>query len=232
MYSIAELKKDILKEEDKRIINNIPLAIKIANKLYSEENGYYDKEDLIQIAIIGLIKAVERYDPESGYQLSTYAHHSCRGEILRFMRDNNIVKLPRVMTDISSKVYKYMNQGYTDEQIKKEIGDEFDTYLLCKGLKQIGSLDVPIKDESHNSSTLHEIVSDGEIFEDKLCISMQLEDAFKILDDFEKDIIKLTYFENKAQTEIGKILDCSQIKVSRTLKKALIKLKKHLENSK
>lgn len=229
MYSIAEIKKNNLKEEEKRIINNIPLAIKIANKLYLEENGYYDKEDLIQIAIIGLVKAVEKYDPESGYQLSTYAHHACRGEILRFMRDNNIVKLPRVMTDINSKVYKYMNQGYTDEQIRKEIGDEFDTYLLCKGLKQIGSLDVSINDDSHNSGTLHEVVSDGEIFEDKLCISMQLEDAFKILDDFEKDIIRLTYFENKAQTEIGEILGCSQIKVSRTLKKALVKLKKHLD---
>ena len=229
MYNIAEIKKNILKEEDKLIINNIPLAIKIANKLYLEENGYYDKEDLIQIAIIGLVKAVEKYDPDSGYQLSTYAHHACRGEILRFMRDNNIVKLPRAMTDISSKVYKYMNQGYTDEQIRKEIGNEFDTYLLCKELKQIGSLDVSVKEESNNSSTLHEVVSDGEIFEEKLCVSIQLKEAFKILDDFEKDVIRLTYFESKSQKDVGKILNCTQIKVSRTLKKVLLKLKKQLD---
>lgn len=231
MYNLSMInKEEIIEERDKYIFNHIALAAKIANKLHIEDNGYFDKEDLIQISIMGLIKAVDKYDSETGNQISTLAYPVCRGEILRFMRDSNIVKLPRNIAEISSKVYKYINQGLTDEQIKEEMGSEYNTYLLSKELKKTGSLDVTIKEDSYNSSTLHEFVSNGEILEEELCLSMQLKHAFETLTEKEKKVIILSFFKEKTQTEIGEILGCSQMTVCRLIKKALAKLKKNMEN--
>ena len=224
-------KESYKKDRDKHIINNIPLAVNIANRFKVYDNPYYDKEDLIQYSVLGLIKSIDKFDFDSGYQLATYATVCCQGEILRFIRDSNSVKVPRSILDLNTKLNRYIREGYSDEEIKKMMGVDYEDLLIARSAMSSLSLDNPIRVEhSGDGLSLYEIISNGESLEDEVCLSESLKSAFKVLTEKERRVIELTYFENKTQREIGFILGTTQVQVSRILKKSLLKLRKEMKD--
>ena len=182
-------------KKDELFLENIDLVDRIINKLY-----YYNylRDDLRQVALMGLFKAVNKYNDEYGVLFSTYASYFIIGEIKRELRNNKLIKTGKKVT----KVITLLHDNYTLKEIKEVTGfadDIIYTGLMYKdNIKscEVESIDL-IKSSSNDSF---------------------LKDLLKV--------IKLKYVKNLSQKEISEIMNISQASVSRIEKKALEILRK------
>ncbi len=189
----------------------------------------YDAEELYQIACIGFIKSIKRFDTSLNLKLSTYAVPYIMGEIKRFIRDDGPIKVSRSIKELSSKI-KEIQREYLCKK-----GEEISLSKLAEILKvskeeiamameserPIDSIDIEINDNESNGETKVSKISNGRdetaILIDKLCIN----NLIKELDKREQEIILLRYYRGKTQTEIAKMLGINQVQVSRLEKKIL-----------
>ena len=210
-------------------------------KLIEENNGliwsivrrfwYRDieQEDLYQIACIGFIKAVRRFDFDYNVELSTYAVQYIFGEIKKFLRDDGIIKVSRNIKELGIKI----------KQIKKMYGDNINTTKIAEMLKVSEedicmAIDAGKRIESINQYIYEDgncqfqekivIENDEEIVINKILIS-ELMEHLKIRD---KEIIELRYFKEKTQTQVAHIMGISQVQVSRIERRLLSQLKQEL----
>ena len=196
----------------------------------------YDKEELYQVGCIGLIKAIKRFDTSLELKLSTYAVPYIMGEIKRFIRDDNPIKISRSLKELAVKI----------KEIQKEYlsvnGKEISIDIISKKLKVSNEeitmaleIDNPIEsinEESYssgmNSKAKINKISNGkneeELVVEKMCISSIIEK----LNDKEKQIILLRYYRDKTQTEVAKLLGISQVQISRIEKRILQNMKSEL----
>lgn len=186
-------------------------------------------DDLYQIACIGFIKAVRRFDFNYNVELSTYAVQYIFGEIKKFVRDDGIIKVSRHIKELGIKI-KEINQVYgNDLQISKlsEIleTNEDEVCMAISASKRIESINQYIyEDGSCEIIDKIFVKNDEENILDKILIS----DLIDNLDKREKEIIKLRYFGEKTQSQVAKIIGISQVQVSRIERKILGNLKTQL----
>lgn len=199
-------------------------------------------EDLVQVGTIGLINAIDRYDPERGTKFSTYATPTIVGEIRRHFRDKAWrLKVPRRLQELNlaaNKISESLSQklgrsptiqeiaqavGATEEEALEaiELGNAYDTISLDSKLAH--------EDESAPLS-LAEFVGDTDLSLDNLEKYGDLNQAMDCLETREKSIIYLRFFKDMSQTEVAKRLNISQMHVSRLQQKALRRLKELLSN--
>lgn len=228
LYGSIKKQKHFQNEREELILKNLPLAFKVSHNYTNMNSGFFDKEDLEQIAILGLIESVDRFDPEVG-QLSTYSHYYCNGRILRFIRDNNSVKFPRSVLEANSKANKYADEGLSEQEIAEKIGPDYEKVRAFKELRNVGSLDIMTDHDS--DYTFHEVVPNKYNLEQEVSLSMDLQNALNQLSYEERVAVELTYFEDKTQREIAEVLNTNQVNISRVLKKALNKMKIKLGSS-
>ena len=203
------------------IESHMGLIKKIANKFYN-----CSREDLIQVGVIGLLKAYQNYKDTKSAKFSTYAYPYIFGEMYQLVNSNKDIKVSK---DIL-KVYKVVEKtryelaqrfGYvpSNEEVANFL--EMDPYLVSEAVLCSQAL-ISLDDEA-SELNLHEVIADHHQVNADLKID--LDDSFKVLNHDEKKIIKARYFDDLTQSEVARKLNMTQVMVSRYEKKSLEKMK-------
>ncbi len=193
----------------------------------------HEQEDLFQIGVIGLIKAVKNFNLQFGVKFSTYAVPLITGEIKRFLRDDSIIKISRSTKELGMKA------GVQSLKLRQELGREptiseiaaavgVDTETLIPALEAIQppqSLDDhTASDSSGRPLTLMDTVADEES-EEKIINSMLLKQLMSTLDKRSYALVHMRYLEGKTQSDVASAFGISQVQVSRLEKKILLNLR-------
>lgn len=215
------------------IKGNLRLVLSIVQR-FSQSNENLD--DLFQIGCIGMIKAIDNFDITQGVQFSTYAVPMITGEIKRYLRDNNSIRVSRSLRDTAYKaIYtkelltKQNHKEPTITEIAAEIGvPKEDIVLAMDAIQTPMSLYEPIYSDSGDTLYIMDQVRDKKNKEDNWVQHLALLDAMKTLESRERNIINMRFFECKTQTETAEEIGISQAQVSRLEKNALNHMKKYL----
>ena len=215
------------------IKGNLRLVLSIIRRFAASNENV---DDLFQIGCIGLIKSIDNFDPDMNVKFSTYAVPMIIGEIRRYLRDNNSVRVSRSMRDTAYKALhtqelmtKKNNQDPTLSEVAAEIGiPEEEIVFALDAIQSPVSLYDPIYTDGGDTLYVMDQISDKKNKEDRWVETLSLSDAMKRLNDREYRIIKLRFFEGKTQMEVAKEIHISQAQVSRLEKCALNNMKQFL----
>ena len=216
------------------IKGNLRLVLSVI-KRFSQSNENAD--DLFQIGCVGLMKAVDNFEPERAVKFSTYAVPMIIGEIRRYLRDNNnSIRVSRSLKDTAYKAI-YAKEGYMKRYMREptvqEIADEIgiskeDIVFALDAIQLPVSLYEPVYSEGGDTLYVMDQVSDKKNREENWIEELSLEAAMERLNDRERFIIQLRFFEGKTQMEVAQQIDISQAQVSRLEKNALRTMKQYL----
>lgn len=192
-----------------------------------------ETDDLYQLGCLGFLKAVEGFDLEFGTQFSTYAVPKIAGEIRRFLRDDGAIKVSRTLKEQSATIKSIRNhltsalgREPTIQEISRQTGFTPEEIALAETATACTeSINRELGEEGFS---LENILSDTES-EEKLLERISLRQAIEKLPEREAMVIKLRYFHSLTQDRVSKVLEVSQVQVSRIEKKALAHLKELLE---
>jgi RNA polymerase sporulation-specific sigma factor len=238
----AEEKEELfrrIKEGDEEareryIKGNLRLVLSVIKRF---QNSSEHADDLFQIGCIGLIKAIDNFDTSLNVRFSTYAVPMIIGEIRRYLRDNNSIRVSRSLRDIAYKaIYakeNYMKQNLREPaitEIAAEIGvDKEDIVMALDAIQNPVSLYEPVYTEGGDTLYVMDQISDKKNKEEYWVENLALNEAMKRLNDREERIISLRYFEGKTQMEVAQEIGISQAQVSRLEKNALKSMRRYLE---
>ena len=211
---------------EKLIMNNNGLIWSIVRK-FSYKN--IEVDDLYQIACIGFIKAVRRFDFSYNVELSTYAVQYIFGEIKKFIRDDGIIKVSRNIKELGIKINEinriHGNELQTSKLSELLNANEDEICMAISANKQIESINQYIYEDG-NCEIIDQLRANNE--EENILDKILISDLIDNLEVRKKEIIKLRYFDNKTQSQVAKIIGISQVQVSRLERKALMDLKTQL----
>ncbi len=215
------------------IKGNLRLVLSVI-KRFSGSNENVD--DLFQIGCIGLIKAIDNFDSTLNVKFSTYAVPMIIGEIRRFLRDNNAIRVSRSLKDTAYKaIYareNLMKQNQKDPTIAEvaaEIGiPKEDVVYALDAIQSPMSLYEPVYTDGGDTLYVMDQISDKKSKEEIWVEHLSLSEAIKRLNDREREIITLRFFEGKTQMEVADLIGISQAQVSRLEKNALRIMKTYL----
>ena len=215
------------------IKGNLRLVLSVIQR-FSSSNENVD--DLFQIGCIGLIKAIDNFDITQNVRFSTYAVPMILGEVRRYLRDNNSIRVSRSLRDTAYKAI-YAREGLTRKnsreptlmEIAQEIGisKEDITYAL-DAIQSPVSLYDPVYTDGGDTLYVMDQISDKKNKEETWVEHLSLSEAMKRLNDRERHIISLRFFEGKTQTEVADMIGISQAQVSRLEKNALKAMRGYL----
>ncbi len=216
--------------KEKLIYGNLKLVLSIVKKLSRNKE---DMSDLFQIGCVGLVKAVMNFDLSHNVLFSTYAVPMISGEIKRYIRDNNSLRISRSIKENAYKILSFIEEYSkkngiepTPEVISNNLKlNYYDISSALNSLKEPMSIFDPIYNEGGDTIYLIEQIADEKAkveSDDKI----SLDKAINSINKREQNIIKARYDEGKTQSEVADILNISQAQVSRLEKNALKKIKK------
>lgn len=227
-----------IKEGDKEareryIKGNLRLVLSIIRRF---QNSNENADDLFQIGCIGLMKAIDNFDTTLQVKFSTYAVPMIIGEIRRYLRDNNSIRVSRSLRDIAYKAI-YTRESYTKEHQREptiaEIAEEtgIDKEIIVYAMDAIQnpvSLFEPVYTEGGDTLYVMDQISDKKNREEKWIENLSLREAMQRLSDRERNIIEMRFYEGKTQMEVAEEVGISQAQVSRLEKNALKSMKNFL----
>lgn len=192
-----------------------------------------DREDLVQIGSIGLLKAIDRFDCSFDVRFSTYAIPMIHGEIRRFLRDDGMIRVSRALKETAARAYgakeqleKKNGREPTLEELAQETGNSSEELVMAmEAASEVESLSQTIYGTDGTPVSLGDRVPDGQDRTEKLLNQMLLRQLLETLEEKEQEIIRLRYFDEYTQMQVAKELGMSQVQVSRTEKKILRKLR-------
>lgn len=214
---------------DKMINGNLRLVLSVIQRF---QNRCENPDDLFQVGVIGLIKAIDHFDPTLNVRFSTYGVPMIIGEVRRYLRDNNAVRVSRSMRDtayhamqVKEKLTNELNREPTVEEIAKAMDVPKDSVVLAlEAIVDPVSLYEPLF--SDGNDTIYVMDQIGDLSDDKDWIDeISMRDSIKKLSDREKKIIGLRFFKGKTQMEVAEEIGISQAQVSRIEKAALKQIK-------
>ena len=214
------------------INSNLRLVLSVVQKF---ANRGENPDDLFQVGCIGLIKAIDNFDPSHEVRFSTYAVPMIIGEIRRHLRDNNSVRVSRSMRDIAyhalqvkEELTNELSREPTIEEISKKLGlPKHEVVLALDAIVDPVSLNEPIYSDSGDTIYIMDQIKDNN--DDSSWIEeISMRDALKKLNDREKRILSLRFFQGKTQMEVAQEVGISQAQVSRLEKNALNHIKSQL----
>lgn len=208
------------------IKGNLRLVLSVIQR-FSNSNENVD--DLFQIGCIGLIKAIDNFDITQNVRFSTYAVPMIMGEVRRYLRDNNSIRVSRSLRDIAYKaiytkeaMMKKSDREPTIEEIAKELDvPAEDIVFALDAIQSPVSLYEPVYSEGGDTLYIMDQISDTKNKEANWVEMLSLREAMKTLPEREKNIIDLRYFQGKTQMEVAEEIHISQAQVSRLEKNAL-----------
>ena len=222
-----------LSAKEELINGNLKLVLSILKKY---NNRTDNMDDLFQIGCIGLIKAIDNFDLGHEVRFSTYAVPMILGEIKRYLRDNNSIRVSRSTRDLAYKALKLKEEYFMEKGEEISIEDlalslgvnSYDIVFALESLKDPVSMFEPIYNDGGDTIYVYDQIEDkkktGSVMEDKIATN----DAVNSLSDREQLILNERYIIGKTQMEIAKDMDISQAQVSRLEKNAIKQLKKTL----
>lgn len=222
-----------MKAREELINGNLKLVLSVIKRFSSRGEN---PDDLFQIGCIGLIKAIDNFDISLGVQFSTYAVPMIIGELRRFLRDNNVIRVSRSLRDLAYKALSQkealslkLGREPTIEEIAKELdAPKEDIVNALDAIVDPISLYEPVFSENGDSIYVMDQISDTKNTDENWLQKIAISEAIKSLSEREKNIIELRFFEGKTQMEVAKEINISQAQVSRLEKGALMRIKKQI----
>ena len=222
-----------MEAREEYIKGNLGLVLSVIQR-FSGSNENVD--DLFQIGCIGLIKAIDNFDITQNVRFSTYAVPMILGEVRRYLRDNNSIRVSRSLRDTAYKAI-YAKENLMKKNLKEptimEIADEIGvskediTYAL-DAIQNPVSLYEPVYSDGGDPLFVMDQISDKKNLEENWVEDISLNEATKRLPERERHIIDMRFFEGKTQTEVAEEIHISQAQVSRLEKNALKSMKGYL----
>lgn len=228
---LTKIKNGDIDARQKFINGNLRLVLSIIQRFRGRGEN---PDDLFQIGCVGLIKAIDNFDLSQGVQFSTYAVPMIIGEVKRYLRDNNSIRVSRSTRDLAYKVIQY-KEKYNKEHSKEPTIDEIAKALDVKKEEIAFSLDaiqdpVSLQEPVYNDGTdnvyVLDQVSDTKNTDESWTEYLSLSQAMKKLTDKEKDIIRRRFFDGRTQMEVADEIGISQAQVSRLEKSAINHIKR------
>lgn len=219
-------------EARERFINgNLRLVLSVLQRFTGRSDSM---DDLFQVGCVGLIKAIDNFDSSLNVQFSTYAVPMIIGEIRRYLRDNNPIRVSRSIRDLAykalqakEKLTKELNSEPTMEQIAKEVGvDKEEIVFSFEAIQDPLSLQEPVYNDGADSLYIMDQVKDSKNTDDRWADKITIEQAMKKLNEREKMIITKRFFDGRTQMEVANEIGISQAQVSRLEKDAIYRIKK------
>ncbi|MBR6638326.1 MAG: RNA polymerase sporulation sigma factor SigG [Lachnospiraceae bacterium] len=229
----ARILKGDMQAREEYIKGNLRLVLSVIQR-FSNSNENVD--DLFQIGCIGLIKAIDNFDITQNVKFSTYAVPMIIGEIRRYLRDNNSIRVSRSLRDIAYKAI-YTKEMLLKKNLKEptvtEIASELglakeDVVMALDAIQSPMSLYEPVYTEGGDALFVMDQISDKKNREENWVEGLALSQAIKRLNERERTIIKMRFFDGKTQMEVADEIHISQAQVSRLEKNALREMKNYL----
>lgn len=226
----SESEKRIARE--KMINGNLRLVLSVIQRFVNRGENL---DDLFQVGVIGLIKAIDNFDPSLDVRFSTYGVPMVCGELRRYLRDNNTVRVSRSMRDTAYHAMQIKEELTTEngkeptvEQIAEVMNIPKENVVLAlEAIVEPVSLFEPVFSEGNDTIYVMDQVGDSRDDNDWLD-EITIKEAIRNLSDREKKILSLRYFKGKTQMEVANEIGISQAQVSRIEKGALDSIKKEL----
>lgn len=219
---------------DKYIEGNLRLVLSIIQRF---NNSNENVDDLFQIGCIGLMKAIDNFDTSHNVKFSTYAVPMIIGEIRRYLRDNNSIRVSRSLRDTAYKaiytkeaLMKKSNKEPSIEEIAQIIGvDSENIVMALDAIQTPTSLYDPVYTDGGDTLYIMDQISDKKNKEENWIEDLSLKEAMGKLSKRERHIIDLRFFEGKTQVEVAEEINISQAQVSRLEKSAIKNMKNYLK---
>ena len=219
---------------DAFVVANLRLVLSVVHRF----GGKGDRaDDMFQVGCVGLMKAIDNFDASLNVRFSTYAVPMIIGEIRRFLRDNNSVRVSRSMRDIAFRALQAkeeLSKKQTEEPSIDQIAEFIDvpaksvTFAL-DAISETVSLSEPVFSDGSDTLHLLDQIADVKQSDDALNEKISVHDAIKTLTGREKDILLMRYYVGKTQMEVSEEIGISQAQVSRLEKNALKTIKEFLQ---
>lgn len=228
-----EAKKGNKAAREELIAGNLRLVLSVIQRF---NNRGENADDLFQVGCIGLIKAIDNFDLSQNVRLSTYAVPMIIGEIRRYLRDNNAIRVSRSLRDIAYRALQardsFVNEKGREPKIE-EIAQAInlpreEVIFALDAIADPVSLFEPINNDSGDPAYMMDLVGDDKSAEKNWLESLNIREGLSKLGEREKKIINLRFFVGKTQMEVAEEIGISQAQVSRLEKGALMQLRKHL----
>ena len=218
---------------DELIRGNLKLVLSVIKRFSSRGENV---DDLFQIGCIGLIKAIDNFDITLNVQFSTYAVPMIVGELRRYLRDNNVIRVSRSVRDLAYKSLQKKEELSAKlgrepkiEEIAKELGAEKEEVVnALDAIVDPISLYEPVFSENGDSVYVMDQIRDTQNTDESWLESIALSEAIRTLSPRERNIIELRFYEGKTQMEVAKEIHISQAQVSRLEKGALERIRKQI----
>ncbi len=218
---------------EKFIKGNLRLVLSVIQRF---NNRGENVDDLFQVGCIGLIKAIDNFDLNQNVKFSTYAVPMIIGEIRRYLRDNNSIRVSRSLRDIAyralqirDKLIGENNKEPTISQIAKELQvPREEVVFALDAIQDPVSLFEPIYHDGGDAIYVMDQISDNKNLDDSWLENIAIKEAMKKLNDREKLILNLRFFDGRTQMEVADEIGISQAQVSRLEKTALRHMRKYV----
>lgn len=230
---LKKTKEGDLEARQELIYGNLRLVLSIIQRFTNRKESM---DDLFQVGCIGLVKAVDNFNIELDVKFSTYAVPMIIGEIRRYLRDNNAIRISRSVRDLAYRALQAREELTRDKEdeptvteIAERLGEKRESVMRAmEAIVEPISLYEPIYNDGGDSIYLMDQISDTSESDESWLENIALKEAMKKLTDRERKIIDLRYYKNKTQTEIAEEIGISQAQVSRLEKGALERIRKQI----
>ncbi|MEW6726703.1 RNA polymerase sporulation sigma factor SigG [Desulforudis sp. 1088] len=217
----------------KLINGNLRLVLSVIQR-FTNRGEFVD--DLFQVGCIGLMKAIDNFDLSQNVKFSTYAVPMIIGEIRRYLRDNNPIRVSRSLRDVAYKALQVRDSlanKYSREPSVSEIANELnipreEIVFALDAIQEPISLFEPIYHDGGDPIFVMDQISDEKNLDGNWLEGIAIRDALRRLNDREKMILTLRFFEGKTQMEVAEEIGISQAQVSRLEKAALAHMRKYM----
>lgn len=233
---IAKAQKGDKRAMENLVKNNMGLVYSIAKRFSGRG---YDIEDLNQIGAMGLVKSIKKFDTQYTVQLSTYSVPFIMGEIKRFLRDDGRVKVSRGIKELGTKIKELQNEQirkngkeYTIEELSQKLKIEKEDINLAMEVSNfnlVRSINEPAYEkDSNKETTIEELIPDKINQEKSIIDKLTVNKLIEELNEKERKIVILRYFQENTQTQVAQKLGISQVQVSRIEKRILNQMREKL----
>ena len=218
---------------DKLIQGNLRLVLSVIQR-FNNRGEFVD--DLFQVGCIGLIKAIDNFDLSHNVRFSTYAVPMIIGEIRRYLRDNNAVRVSRSLRDIAYKALQVRERLLSENSVEPTIAQlaeqlevpREEVVFALDAIQEPVSIFEPIYNDGGDPILVMDQISDDKNTDTLWLESIAINEALKKLNEREKHIVALRFYSGKTQMEVAEEIGISQAQVSRLEKAALKQLKKYI----
>lgn len=230
---LIEAKNGSLEAREALIDGNLRLVLSIIQRFSTRKENM---DDLFQVGCIGLIKAIDNFNTELDVRFSTYAVPMIIGEVRRYLRDNNSIRVSRSVRDLAYKALQIREELTRDsfqepsvEQIAERLNEKKENVVSAlEAISEPVSLYEPVFNDSGDSLYIMDQIRDTSADDELWIEDIALKEAMKSLNEREKKIIDMRFYAGKTQSEIASEIGISQAQVSRLEKCALERLKKQI----